>query len=77
MPEISLTERDAQSLACFLWFLDEWVSSSPDEIGESLASFMGAIPYGTGALHRDLNHHRALLGETTVPAAAPDIEGEF
>jgi hypothetical protein len=77
MPEISLTEKDAQSLACFLWFLDEWVSSSPDEIGQSLADFMGVIPYGTGALHHDLSHYRALLGDTTVPAAATPGNGEF
>jgi hypothetical protein len=71
MPEISLTAGDALSLACFLWFLDEWVNASQDQLGESLTEFMSALPYDVGMLRNELTRYRAMLGGSTC------IEPEF
>lgn len=65
MPEISLLAKDAQSLALFLRFLHEWANASQDQVGESLAEFMGGISYDVGMLRHELTLYRAMLGDST------------
>lgn len=59
---VSLNSADAVELADFLRFLDEWLTSDREQLGDSLARFMGTHPYGIDLLRHDLARFSALLG---------------
>lgn len=58
---VSLDTPDAEELADFLWFLSEWLTSDPEQLGDSLARLMASHPYGIDMLRHDISRFRALL----------------
>ena len=49
-------------LADFLRFLDEWLTSDREQLGDSLARLMGSHSCGIDILRHDLARFSALLG---------------
>ena len=58
---VSLDTPDTEELADFLRFLGEWLTSGPEQLGDSLAHLMGSHPYGIDMLRHDLARFSALL----------------
>ena len=59
---VSLNSADAVELADFLRFLDEWLTSDREQLGDSLARLMGSHSYGIDMLRYNLARFSALLG---------------
>jgi hypothetical protein len=62
MPSISMDAADAMELADLLRFSDEWLAADHDQLGGSLARFVGDHPYSVDVLRHDLGRFRLLLG---------------
>jgi hypothetical protein len=62
MPEVRLDVVDAAELAELLQFLAGWLARDPDQLGASLAEFVGHPAYGTEQLRQDLHRFTFLLG---------------
>ena len=60
---VCLGTPDAEDLADFLWFLSEWLTCDPEQLGDSLARLMGSHPYGIDMLRHDISRVRALLSD--------------
>jgi len=65
---VSLNSADAVELADFLRFLDEWLTSDREQLGDSLARFMGTHPYGIDLLRHDLARFSACSAPETTTA---------
>jgi hypothetical protein len=61
---VNLSLDDAMELGQLLQFLDNWLATGREQIGTSLARFIGIDGYGVGTLRDDLARFMFLLGET-------------
>jgi len=61
---VNLTLDDAMELGQLLQFLDDWLATDREQLGTTLARFIGIDGYGLEALRDDLARFMFLLGET-------------
>lgn len=61
---MNLSVDDAMELGQLLQFLDDWLTTDPEQLGASLARFIGIDGYGLETLQDDLARFMFLLGET-------------
>ncbi len=61
-PGVHLDPADAAELTELLQFLDDWLTSSQDQIHRSFAQFVGHPAYGISHLQGDLRRFAFLLG---------------
>ena len=61
---ISLAAADAMELGQLLRLLDDWLATDHEQLGTSLARFIGVAGYGVETLRDDLARFMFLLGET-------------
>jgi hypothetical protein len=61
---VNLSLDDAMELGQLLQFPDDWLATDREQLGTSLARFIGIDGYGLEALRDDLARFMFLLGET-------------
>ena len=61
---MKLSLDDAMELGQLLQFLDEWLATDREQLGTSLARFIGIDGYGLETQRGDLARFMFLLGET-------------
>jgi hypothetical protein len=61
---VNLSPDDAMELGQLLQFLDDWLATDREQLGASLARFIGSDGYGPGTLRNDLARFMFLLGVT-------------
>jgi hypothetical protein len=61
---VNVSLDDAMELGQLLQFLDDWLATDREQLGTSLARFIGTDGYGLEMLRDDLARFMFLLGET-------------
>jgi hypothetical protein len=61
---VKLSLDDAMELGQLLQFMDDWLATDREQLGMSLARFIGIDGYGLETLRDDLARFMFLLGET-------------
>jgi hypothetical protein len=61
---VNLSPDDAMELGQLLQFLDDWLAADREQLGISLARFVGVDGYGPETIRGDLARFVFLLGET-------------